>query len=93
MSKRRRWILFPLGVVLLGMGYGCQTGWTPGRVRNSVAAACPSGTSRTEVEAWLDSEPSPPQPLRWIRNIKRRGILSFREVGDVDAKWFKSGLG
>jgi hypothetical protein len=64
--------------------YEATRGWTPGKVDRLVNAACPPGTTRTEVKAWLDSEPfiaTFPSLLkpesRW-RGVKR-GKYNYKE--------------
>jgi hypothetical protein len=39
------------------LGYHLTRGWTPWKVERLVNAACPPGTSRADVKAWLESNP------------------------------------
>jgi hypothetical protein len=49
--------LLSLGTCLVGLVYEWNRGWTPGKIERLINASCPAGTPRSEVKAWLESDP------------------------------------
>jgi hypothetical protein len=77
-----------------GVWYEFTRGWTPETVDRLARAACPPGSTREEVKAWLDSDPFPPSRPASFRLFKRTppymqgpGRLEYKESvgpdGDV----------
>jgi len=64
-----------LALLLLGAGvlwHESTRGWTPGAVERLAKAVCPPQTPRTQVEAWLASEPFPPEMPAFFQLFHKR---------------------
>ena len=78
------WVLFLIFASCGGfLGYETTRGWPPSEVRRLVNAACPPGTSRADVKAWLESNPfSEPNPATYDERLPSTfgGYCSDQEV-------------
>jgi hypothetical protein len=80
------------------LGYEATKGWTPGKLKRTVNAALPTGSTRAQVQAWLDSQGFPNGPDtpdkggRWLAeeasvDPHRVKVQISAGVPDTNADW------